>query len=371
MWPLYLGGFLGPFGGAMVNAMLPELASGLGTSVPTAATAVTWYMIPFSALMLVSGTIGARHGITRAIRLAFVAYAAASLVCVVATSPLSFLGGRMLQGAANAFTTPLLLALIAEIVPMQRLGRALGTFAAWGAAGQAFAPFVGGAAAGVDYRWAFGLSAVVALGLAALVSSRPLKAGASRSAQTRWRDLLNPSLGVAALTGFAGQFTATTVMLIGALMASDRFGLEPAARGLVVAGFGVAGFASGRGLGRLADRLGGVRTGVMTLLVLGVAALLMPMASWLLALVLAVGVAGAGATGTRVLTNGLSMRSTPSNPAGATSAALALSFVGSALTPLMLPLYHWRPEATGVIPLVLCAFAAAVTHAWRRHTPRI
>ena len=187
MWPLYLGGFLGPFGGAMVNAMLPELASGLGTSVPTAATAVTWYMIPFSAFMLVSGTIGARYGITRAIRLAFLAYAAASLICVVATSPLPFLGGRMLQGAANAFTTPLLLALIAEIVPMQRLGRALGTFAAWGAAGQAFAPFVGGAAAGVDYRWAFGLSAVVALALAAVVSSRPLKAGASRSAHARWR----------------------------------------------------------------------------------------------------------------------------------------------------------------------------------------
>ncbi len=355
----------------MVNAMLPELATGIGTSVATAATAVTCYMIPFSGLMLVSGTIGARYGLTRAIRLAFVVYAAASLVCVAATSPVPFLGGRMLQGAANAFTTPLLLAVIAEIVPAGGLGRALGTFAAWGAAGQAFAPFIGGAAAGVDYRWAFGLSALVALGLATVARPGPTTVGSPVPVRTRWRDLFNPGLGVAALTGFAGQFTATTVMLVAALTASDRFGLEPAARGLLVAVFGVAGFASGRGLGRLADRLGGVRTGVATLFALGMGALVMPMSPWVVALVLTVALAGVGATGTRVFTNTLSMRSTPSNPAGATSAALAISFVGSALTPLLLPLYHWRPELTGVIPLALCVTAAVVAQGRTRHTVRI
>ena len=143
MWPLYVGGFMGPFGGAMVNAMLPELAAGLGTSVGTAATAVTWYMIPFSTLMLVSGTVGARFGLARAIRIAFITYTVASAICVVATAPVPFLDGRMLQETANAFTTPLLLALIAELVPPQRLGRALGTYAACDAAEQAFAPFVG------------------------------------------------------------------------------------------------------------------------------------------------------------------------------------------------------------------------------------
>ena len=386
MWPLYVGGFMGPFGGAMVNAMLPELAAGLGTSVGTAATAVTWYMIPFSTLMLVSGTVGARFGLAHAIRVAFITYAVASAICVVATAPVPFLGGRMLQGAANAFTTPLLLALIAELVPPQRLGRALGTYAACGAAGQAFAPFVGGVAAGVDYRWAFGLSAVAAVTLAAItptgraafgasgargVASASGAAGAAGAAGKnsrpsvpgrRWRELLNPRLALACLTGFAGQFTATAVMLVAALTASDRFELEPAARGVVVATFGMAGFVSGRSIGKLADRVGTTRTGIRALLLLGAAALALPLAPWVVALVAAVALAGVGATSTRVLTNTLSMQSTPSNPAGATSVALAVSFVGSALTPFLLPLYHWRPETVGVIPLVLCFVAVAMVH---------
>lgn len=398
MWPLYVGGFMGPFGGAMVNAMLPELAASLGTSVGTAATAVTWYMIPFSTLMLVSGTVGARFGLARAIRVAFITYAVASAICVVATAPVPFLGGRMLQGAANAFTTPLLLALIAELVPPQRLGRALGTYAACGAAGQAFAPFVGGVAAGVDYRWAFGLSAVAAVTLAAITpagraafsssdargaASAPGASGASGAASSvhaagassasgagsrpsvpgpRWRELLNPRLALACLTGFAGQFTATAVMLVAALTASDRFELEPAARGVVVATFGMAGFVSGRSIGKLADRVGTTRTGIRALLLLGAAALALPLAPWVVALVAAVALAGVGATSTRVLTNTLSMQSTPSNPAGATSVALAVSFVGSALTPFLLPLYHWRPETVGVIPLVLCFVAVAMVH---------
>ena len=371
MWPLYVGGFMGPFGGAMVNAMLPELAAGLGTSVGTAATAVTWYMIPFSTLMLVSGTVGARFGLARAIRVAFITYAVASAICVVATAPVPFLGGRMLQGAANAFTTPLLLALIAELVPPQRLGRALGTYAACGAAGQAFAPFVGGVAAGVDYRWAFGLSAVAAVTLAAITPTGRAAFGASGARGVasasgaagaagknsrpsvpglRWRELLNPRLALACLTGFAGQFTATAVMLVAALTASDRFELEPAARGVVVATFGMAGFVSGRSIGKLADRVGTTRTGIRALLLLGAAALALPLAPWVVALVAAVALAGVGATSTRVLTNTLSMQSTPSNPAGATSVALAVSFVGSALTPVPPPALPLAPRDGGRHP---------------------
>lgn len=50
LWPFNAGGFLGPFGGAMVTPMLPELADGLGTSLSVAAWALSVYMIPFAAL---------------------------------------------------------------------------------------------------------------------------------------------------------------------------------------------------------------------------------------------------------------------------------------------------------------------------------
>ena len=41
LWPFYVGGFLGPFGGAMVNAILPEVAQGLGTDEAGASAGIT------------------------------------------------------------------------------------------------------------------------------------------------------------------------------------------------------------------------------------------------------------------------------------------------------------------------------------------
>ena len=114
MWAFYVGGFLGPFGGAMTTPMLPELADGLGTTLSTAAWSLTAYLIPFAALMLVSGTLAESWGRARSVRTAYVGYAVASLVCAAAPNAELFLTGRALQGTANAFTSPLLVAAISD-----------------------------------------------------------------------------------------------------------------------------------------------------------------------------------------------------------------------------------------------------------------
>ena len=81
----------------------------------------------------------------RVVRIAYLAYAAFCLLAAVAPGIEVFLVARALQGAANAFLTPLLLAGLAEITPPQRLGRAVGTFAAVQTAAIAFSPLAGGA----------------------------------------------------------------------------------------------------------------------------------------------------------------------------------------------------------------------------------
>lgn len=162
LWPLYAGGLLGPFGGAMVTTMLPELAEGLHTSLATAASSLTVYLVPFAAIMLVSGTLAEHWGRARTIRWAYLVYALASLACALAPTAATFLGARAIQGAANAFTTPLLVAAISDLVGPTRLGRSLGVFGGMQAAGQAFAPLVGGIAAALDYRWAFVSAAAAA-----------------------------------------------------------------------------------------------------------------------------------------------------------------------------------------------------------------
>ncbi len=359
LWPFYVGGFLGPFGGAVTTPMLPELADGLGTSVTTAAAAMTAYLLPFAALMLVSGTLAEQWGRARSVQVAYVVYAAASLVCALAPGIGVFLAGRALQGSANAFTSPLLVAAISDAVPRSGLGRALGRYGALQAAGQAFAPLVGGVAGAVDWRLAFVTSAVVAGALAFAPprdhprddDEEPLSAG------QRWRALANARLARACGVAFGLYLSTSGLMLLVALLAGDRFGLDPEQRGLVVAAFGVTGLAAGGLLGRLADRLGLRRFGTVALLAF---AGLTAAAGWspaVWALVAAMALGGAASTAGRVVVNTLAVTSTPANRGGATSMTLSWQFLGSALAPVaLLPAY----AADAGLGFVLTAVGALV-----------
>lgn len=377
LWPLYAGGFLGPFGGAMVTTMLPELSSGLHTDLATAASALTWYMVPFAALMVVSGTLAHRWGEAQTVRRAFVLYAAASVICVVASSATPFVVGRALQGAANAFTTPLLISMIARLAPPERIGRSLGTYASMQGAGQAFAPLVGGAAAGWDYRLAFVASAVAALVLAVVTPSTGRgeaghrgHAGSAAPTGEKWRALLNWRLARVSGTAFTMQFASTGLMLLAALIASDRFGLSPAGRGLVVAAFGVAGLLTGTASGHLADRLGLLRVGASALVLLAVSTGLATDARWLWVLVILTGVAGAAATAVRVLTQTLGVRSTPMNPSGAMSVTLAVQFLGTAVAPVLLPVYDGSAMLAGLAAGVVALLGAVIITSGRHGSVR-
>ena len=372
LWPLYAGGFLGPFGGAMVTPMLPELRGGLHTTLGAAAWALTAYMIPFASIMIVSGTLAERWGRRRTVRAAYLVYAAASAVCVAAPSIGLFLAGRGLQGAANAFTSPLLIAAISDLVPRDRLGRSMGSYGSLQAAGQAFAPLVGGAAAAVDYRWAFVASAVAALALALVpppdtVRRRDDEPGAARA---RWRARVNGRLAVSSTIAFGLYLTTGGVMLLVALLAGDRFGLGPDARGLVVAAFGVAGLVGGSVLGRLADRFGITRFGLAAFGVLAAAVVGAGYSASVAAMVVLLAACGASSTGGRLVVNTLAVTSTPANRGGATSITLAWQFLGSALAPLVfLPAYHagvatgfWLTASGSVLGLAVLAAARPSAH---------
>ncbi len=359
LWPFYAGGFLGPFGGAMVTPMLPELSAGLDASLTTVAWALTVYLIPFALVMLVSGTLGETWGRARTVQVAYLAYAAASVVCAAAPSAGLFLCGRGLQGTANAFTSPLLVAAISDAVPRAGLGRALGRYSSMQAAGQAFAPLVGGTAAAIDYRWAFLASALAAGGLALMPPRDPAPADAPHDAAApvedrgpgieattavtstdRWRALANRRLALACAVAFGLYLSTTGFMLLVALLAGDRFGLGPGARGLVVAAFGAAGLVTGGRLGRVADRVGMRPFGVVALVVFAVTTALAGLVTALWLLASAVAVCGASSTGARVVVNTLAVTSTPANRGGATSMTLSLQFLGAASAPLIcLPVY--------------------------------
>jgi len=347
--------------------MLPELALGLHTSVSVAAWSLTAYMIPFAAIMVVSGTLAERWGRSRTVRLAFIVYAASSLACAVAPTASLFLAGRAVQGAANAFTTPLLLAAISDLVAPEALGRALGKFGGWQAAGQAFAPLIGGFAAAADYRYAFAASTLAAAVLAGYAPADPGEARTARApgapaadGRSRWLALANRRLALACAVAFGLFLTSSGLLLLAALLAGDRFGIGPSGRGAVVAGFGVAGLVAGPALGRLVDARGVRLVGIGVLVALGLAVAGTGPVGNVAVLAILVALCGASSTGGRLVANTLALASTPANRAGATSMTLAWQFLGSALAPLAwLPLYH-HLAALGFLGASLGAFFSAI-----------
>ena len=102
MAALYLGGFLGPFGGGVLVVLVPELTDVFDASTAAVTAGITVYVLPFAALQLVSGTIGERLGHGRTIRWAYLSYALTSFGAALAPGIAAFLAMRSLQGASNA-----------------------------------------------------------------------------------------------------------------------------------------------------------------------------------------------------------------------------------------------------------------------------
>jgi MFS family permease len=329
---LYAGGFLGPFGGGMVTVLVPELRDAFGISSAGASLALTVYLVPFAALQLVSGTLGERFGRARATRLAFAVYAVASLVAAAGGGYGLFLAARAVQGAANAFTTPLVLAALADATEEADLGRSMGTFAAVQTAGVVGAPLVGGLAGAVDYRLAFVAAAAAALVLVAVtVPDRHL----GRAGATRLADALTPRTCWTAVAAFLAYFAITGLAVVVALRAGDAFGLGPTARGLLLAGFGVAGVVAGRPAGGAADRRGPIRVALAGTLPCCVLLPLLGLAGGPVALALAWLAAGVCSALLWAGLNVLTVGAAPANRGGAVSLIGAFKFAGNALAPVV------------------------------------
>jgi MFS family permease len=337
-FPLYVGGFLGPFGGGAIAVLFPQLRDAFDASTGEVAAAIPAYFVPFAVMQLVSGTIGERLGRRRVVRAGYLAYSAATVAAAVAPTIGLFIVARAASGTANAFLTPLLLAGLAEVTARERLGRAVGTFAAVQTAAIALAPAVGGLLGDVDWRLAFIAPAAVAIALAFFP---PPDADRHAGAEpARLRAVLTRRVGLLSAAAFAAYAGVTSLGFLVALRCSDTFGLGSSARGAVLAGFGVAGMVTGRPSGRLVDRLGRISVTVAGALGCAVLVALIGAAGSIATLTLLWLAAGAASSLIWAGLNTLTIEAVPANRAGATSVVSAFKFAGNAAAPAMwLPLY--------------------------------
>lgn len=345
---LYAGGLLGPLGGGVVAPMLPQIGRSVHASPSAVASSITAYFVPFAVIQLVSGTLGERWGRRRSVRAAYLGYVAASLACALAPTLPIFLVGRAVMGSANAFTSPLLLSGLGGTVPRERLSRAVGIFSSCQAAGQSFAPLVGGLAAASSWRLGF----LVVAGAAAVLAFAP-PPGDPRPgvAAPPWRPLVSRRMGLLSAASFLSYVGASALPFLVALYADGELGLRPGLVGLVLVGFGVAGLLLGSVWGGVSDRFGARAVGAAGAIGTGVFVAAVGFTGSALTLAVCWTLAGAGASMLTVALQNLTIRVEPGNRGGALSAVSAFRFSGAAIAPLLwLPVYHVSPAA---------AFAAA------------
>jgi EmrB/QacA subfamily drug resistance transporter len=130
--------------GSVMNVALPAIRSGYGAGAEQVQWVVNAYLLPLSALLLLGGALGDHFGRRRLLVIGTSLFAAASLVCALAPGLGVLLAARGAQGVGAALLLPNSLALLDASHSGEERGRAVGIWAASGAAMAAVAPLLGG-----------------------------------------------------------------------------------------------------------------------------------------------------------------------------------------------------------------------------------
>jgi len=130
--------------GSVVNVGLPAIGRSLAADAGALQWVVNAYLLPLSALLLLGGAAGDRFGRRRLLIAGTILFGAASVGCALAPGLETLLASRLLQGVGAALLMPNSLAILGSAFKGEAKGRAIGVWAATGAAMGALGPVLGG-----------------------------------------------------------------------------------------------------------------------------------------------------------------------------------------------------------------------------------
>ena len=154
---------------SVVNVGLPAISRSFEANTVGLQWVVNAYLLPLSALVLLGGAAGDRFGRRRLLIAGVILFGIASLACSVAPNLPLLQFARFVQGASAAMLMPSSLAILGQSFHGEVKGRAIGIWAASGAAAGAVGPVLGGwlIDAG-SWRFAFLINVPVSIAAAAL-----------------------------------------------------------------------------------------------------------------------------------------------------------------------------------------------------------
>jgi EmrB/QacA subfamily drug resistance transporter len=151
--------------GSVVNVGLPAIAASFQADAGDLQWVVNAYLLPLSALLLLGGAAGDRFGRRTLLIWGVGLFALASLACAAAPNLRWLLAARFLQGISAAMLMPNSLAILGQTFSGEAKGRAIGIWAASGAAAGAIGPVLGGWLIDIgSWRWVFVINVPLALG---------------------------------------------------------------------------------------------------------------------------------------------------------------------------------------------------------------
>jgi MFS transporter, DHA1 family, solute carrier family 18 (vesicular amine transporter), member 1/2 len=240
--------------------ILPDYASRFGADPTTIGLLFASFGVTLLAVSLPMGAVSDRLGRKGPLVLALALLALSTALFAYATSLAVLFAARMLQGAADAVTWVVGLALVADLYRPEERGRVMGLVMSGTGLGLILGPSLGGwlyEIGGIRLPFLF-VSGLAVVDLVAFAIVTPSRRG-SGSRVPVWRVLSVKAVAVCAVAVVAGAATIAMLEPVLPLFFEARLGLGPAAIGTL---FGVAALASSvlhPIYGRLSDRWGGKR----------------------------------------------------------------------------------------------------------------
>jgi EmrB/QacA subfamily drug resistance transporter len=217
--------------GSVLSVALPAIRSSYGAGAQDVQWVVNAYLLPLSALLLLGGALGDHFGRRRLLVGGTAIFAVTSLVCALAPSLPVLLAARAAQGIGAALLLPNSLALLNAAFKGEKRGRAVGIWAASGAAMAAVAPLIGGWLVGtVGWPAIFYINLPLALGAILLALRFVAESKEPGGGRTDYAGALLATAGLGGLTyaltlwSAVGHFTnAALIALALGLVLSAAF----------------------------------------------------------------------------------------------------------------------------------------------------
>ncbi|MFP4452881.1 MAG: MFS transporter [Desulfobacterales bacterium] len=372
--PLYIGAAMGPVGGFGIVAILPVMARSWSVAFSTASVSITAYMIPFIIIQIFSGSIAQLFDVRRTLLFGFLLYALGAVLCGLSTGLSAFLVFRVFQGIGAGFLTPVIMALIGEMVPEKDVGKAIGLLGVAYTIGVTFGPFISGVIeVRLGWPWFFYFIAMLSLvsalsywftsspvakaakSSAKITDTLPVLAKAFKTPGVLWISFAAFSLFLA----YIGIMTFTADYLKTLSLSSDKIGT-------ILSVTGLSGIIVSPIAGLLGDKIGRQKVFFAGTFIAATAIILMVAVSYSFAnYLLFFLILGTGAATAWTSLNTMAIQISPAMRQPVTSIYNAIKFSGYALSPALLSLLYVPFALFAVQMACIAAIASALVLAFQ------